>query len=856
MNEKQDDDKYQSLRQKAQEILSESLSDMTNQQTDLDRILHELNVYQVEIEIQNEELRRSQRDLTKSRQELKELFDFAPLGYLEINQNNVITRVNLMASQLFQVGRKRLIGSQITDYIHPKQQDNFYLLRTRLLKTLLRQSSDLRLNSTNSKSDVIVNLQAVLVDEEKRQIRISLTDISKRKRTEQRLNYLNQLYEAIFGLQSIKQISETALLNLSKFSQFPAIVLIIFQREVARINIIKRDISIVNHHSLPISIFQEFLAKYDANETFESSMPQLDGLGIANQTLQIIPIRHEKMLGLFALQSSNVLIDEDDINLAVEFATPLGVAIRQASMIKRINQYTNKLKELVEKRSQELEVRNQQYKLLAENATDIVLLFNMDGECEYISPSIHDKLGYTQDEMLEQSFIHLLHPDETIPLKKEAITYWLTGRNIIRLRHKDNFYLWFESQGKVTDTSNSEQTKIVTILRDITERVRAQNAEKQQRIFAEALLDVTKTISSTLDLNVVITQIFAALEQIIPYNSAFFVTKEEDNDDWKIIHTQNFQNIEFEQEIIDKPYNIRGIPAFSDIFESLNTIIISDLDKQNLTRFKEEESIKSFICIPIIIKNKFVAVLNLMHQQENFYNKTHIDNSQAFAEQASIAIRNAQLYKQGQNLAVLEERQYLAQELHDAVSQTLFSAGALAETLPILLRDGQISRVQDLLETLQQLTTGARAEMRNLLLELRPHAFDQANLENLINQLIQGFRAKKIIPIHFEATRLPDLSSQIKMQLFRITQSALNNVVQHADANQVQVNIQYHNDRLLLHIEDDGKGFDVSEVTSDRHGLNIMRERAEKIDASIQIHSAIGEGTTIDVTIQIERSLL
>ncbi len=196
--------------------------------------------------------------------------------------------------------------------------------------------------------------------------------------------------------------------------------------------------------------------------------------------------------------------------------------------------------------------------------------------------------------------------------------------------------------------------------------------------------------------------------------------------------------------------------------------------------------------------------------------------------------------------AVAAERTRLARDLHDAVTQTLFSASLIAEVLPDLYNinpdEGRHST-----EELRQLTRGALAEMRTLLLELRPAAVTQARLDDLIRQLIEAAagRARLTVEYHVDGQRpLPD---DVKIAVYRIAQEALNNIVKYAKACQVTVDLRQQPMGVRLMVADSGVGFDPAGVGPGHLGQKIMRERAETIGARLSVQSELGEGTVVTV---------
>ncbi|MBV9326388.1 MAG: GAF domain-containing sensor histidine kinase [Chloroflexi bacterium] len=218
----------------------------------------------------------------------------------------------------------------------------------------------------------------------------------------------------------------------------------------------------------------------------------------------------------------------------------------------------------------------------------------------------------------------------------------------------------------------------------------------------------------------------------------------------------------------------------------------------------------------------------------------------AIAQRAGVAIHNARLFEQAQQVATAEERQRLARELHDAVTQTLFSASLIAEVLPRLSeRNPEEGRRR--LEELRQLTRGALAEMRTLLLELRPAALIDTPFDHLLQQLAEASASRGSLHISVDTEGEAALPPDIKIGLYRIAQEALNNINKHAGATRAEIRFRKRGSRVDLRISDDGRGFDTGSTPPGHFGLSIMRERARAIGAQFRIQSRPGAGTRIDV---------
>jgi PAS domain S-box-containing protein len=227
-----------------------------------------------------------------------------------------------------------------------------------------------------------------------------------------------------------------------------------------------------------------------------------------------------------------------------------------------------------------------------------------------------------------------------------------------------------------------------------------------------------------------------------------------------------------------------------------------------------------------------------------------IQNDETKTPQALIMATDLTELKQheeeAQILAATQERERLARDLHDAVSQTLFATALTAETLPRLW-DRSPERVRGQLVLLHQLSKGALAEMRALLLELRPTALLEADLKSLLNQLVDAIKSRKHIAFSLDIQPDLVLPPPVRLVFYRIAQEALNNVVKYARAKHVTIRLVYAEACLELLIQDDGRGFDLERVLPTSLGLKIMRERAEAIGASLTISSEIMEGTCVKV---------
>lgn len=271
---------------------------------------------------------------------------------------------------------------------------------------------------------------------------------------------------------------------------------------------------------------------------------------------------------------------------------------------------------------------------------------------------------------------------------------------------------------------------------------------------------------------------------------------------------------------------------------------VADYPDGPLKRILTQTGVRLAVGIPLVAKGQVLGYINLGSQTMRTFSDDELTLMAAIGQQVGVAVENARLYEQAEETAAAAERSRLARELHDAVSQTLFSASMIAAVLPRLWERDPVAAREHLAQ-LHQLTKGAQAEMRILLLELRPDALVETSLGDLLSQLGDATSSRAMVPVEVELTGACHPPVEVKVALYRIAQEALNNVVKHADAEHVTLSLAGEADAIRLTVRDDGCGFDPDHVPRERLGQRSMRERAEAIGAHLRVESAPGQGTTV-----------
>jgi signal transduction histidine kinase len=259
------------------------------------------------------------------------------------------------------------------------------------------------------------------------------------------------------------------------------------------------------------------------------------------------------------------------------------------------------------------------------------------------------------------------------------------------------------------------------------------------------------------------------------------------------------------------------------------------------------EPFRSCLVVPLVVRGDAFGVLILPYAARRSFSDDDLGVASAFGDQAALAVENARLREQVERTATAAERSRLARELHDSVTQSLFAASLTAEAL---YRDADTpsSGARDSLLDVQRLTRGALAEMRTLLVEMRPGALAQTSLGDLLEHVVQAAQARTRIALELAVAGAPPLPGDVTIALYRIAQEAVNNVVRHSQATKAWVGLAATAAAVELVVGDDGRGFDPAAVGPEQLGLRIMGERAEAVDAALRITSRVDNGTVITVT--------
>jgi PAS domain S-box-containing protein len=498
----------------------------------------------------------------------------------------------------------------------------------------------------------------------------------------------------------------------------------------------------------------------------------------------------------------------------------------------------------VQKRKEaELAESEARFRAMYENAAIGISLIAPDGRVLAVNPVLEQLSGYGEAELMAMGSQALTYRDD-LGVGQAELAEVLTGQRDTfqvekRYVHRDGRVHWMRQSISAVRDAAGQARYLVAIAEDIDARKRAIENLRESEARFKAVFDSAAVGVAIMTLDRRIVQINPTVTRITGYTPEEFLKI---NPSDMVIEEDRFTDRELflelvagqrDQYLVEKRYARKDGSLF---WGRVNFALVRDGAGQ-----------PSYIVgmIEDITDEKNAA--GRLAAQEAEHRRLL---EQRIAERTDeLNLANERLREKAAQDAVVAERSRLARDLHDAVTQTLFSTTLIADVLPDLWEMNP-PEGQRRLEELRQLTRGALAEMRTLLVELRPNALTDIPLSTLLRQLTEAMIGRSRIAIQLTTEGdLPEgrkLPGDVQVGLYRIAQEALNNIVKHAKGTQAFVTLRL-GDTVRLTIADNGAGFDPGAITADHLGLRIMRERAEAIGARYSVYSEPGEGTQVSV---------
>ncbi|HXX79117.1 MAG TPA: PAS domain S-box protein [Ktedonobacteraceae bacterium] len=511
----------------------------------------------------------------------------------------------------------------------------------------------------------------------------------------------------------------------------------------------------------------------------------------------------------------------------------------------------------------QLREKEEQYRAVFEATTDGLVILDPDGYYVEANPAMSTLFGYTREELIG---LHAsaLTANESQDLLTESMEKINDGGAFqaegIALR-KDG--TTFYAEAHLTPFTYQGKPHILAATHDITERVQArqlleQRVEERTRELS-SLLEISHTVASTLHLDPLLGLILDQLKLVVDYTGASILTVE--GNDLVILDRRSPIP---EEHLTQLRFPLKSLRSIWKIITARESIIIQDVREDSplahdfriaIGELREDtlHFVRASMLVPLMLREQAIGMLVLTSNEEQAFTQHHASLALAIANQAAVAIENARLYEQAQSLAAIEERQRLARELHDSVSQALYGISLGVHTARIQL-DRNPKDLVESLDYVLELADAALIEMRALIFELRPESLETEGLVTALTRQAAALQARQGIIVQLELDKEPDLQLKVKQDLYRIAQEALHNTVKHAHASQVVFRLEQSNNEVIMEIHDDGRGFDASASFPGHLGLHSMRERVKSLGGELNIESAAGQGTCIRVQVPVHTS--
>jgi PAS domain S-box-containing protein len=509
---------------------------------------------------------------------------------------------------------------------------------------------------------------------------------------------------------------------------------------------------------------------------------------------------------------------------------------------------------------------------------DEIAVIDRDFRIVYANATVLRRYGTDKAKIIGRHCYELSHnalepcafPDRLCP----ANEVWKTGKSSQSIHvhryetadAKEERYV--EVKASPVTNSQGNITEIVMIIRDITEAKRMEQRILEANRNLLALNAIANTVSQSLDLDTILNSALDKVLELMKGNTGGILLL--DNESQSLSY-RVYRGLS--EEFVKGIAGLKLGEGIAGLVAKQGKPIYVDnvAEDPRITRsVVATEGLRAFASVPLISKGRVLGVMNIASHALQRFTPEDVQLLSSISNQIAVAIENAKLYEELQRKETMrgellhlvistqeEERRRIARGLHDEISQALTSLAvnleAVADALPL-----DTDEVKARLKKVQSIAIGTLDEIHKVIWELRPTLLDDLGLIPAVESYVETHLAAAGVRTHFETAgserRMP---TRVETAIFRIIQEALTNIVRHADAESASISIEFEDNSILVHIEDDGKGFDLEDAmraTREGRGLGLlsMKERAQLLGGSLNIKSKLGQGTQIDLEIPMK----
>lgn len=501
----------------------------------------------------------------------------------------------------------------------------------------------------------------------------------------------------------------------------------------------------------------------------------------------------------------------------------------------------------------------QNYQAIFDHAVEGIFQTTPDGRFMRANPALARMLGYDSPDDLVQSLTDIQRQLYVEPRHRADFMRLLEERGqvsgfVAQVYRKDGQTIWQLISARAVRDEMGRLLYYEGTAEDITDKVetyralergveeRTQAIDRQRREL-EALYQADEYLYQHLRLDHVLESLVEVVKHIFQADKAGVLVWDERRGRIEVRAARGFSPESLAQMSF-RP----GEGAAGRVFQSGQLLAIEDFqaDRSMARAIADREGIRSMLSVPITIGGQVFGVFGLNYLQPRVFSDDEKRLFLALAQRAALAIQNAQLYEQAQHAAILEERQRLARELHDSVTQSLYSLTLLAEAGRRLARARDVERVESYLGRLGETAQQALKEMRLLVYELRPLELEREGLVGALQQRLDAVEKRAGVKASLRVEGELDLPVAVESELYRVASEALNNALKHAAATTITISLRALEAGVEMTVQDNGRGFEV-EALEDHGGLGLtsMYERVERLGGTLSIESASGVGTRV-----------
>ncbi len=770
---------------------------------DVRKLFHELRVHQMELEIQNEDLREAQIELAHSRDRYSDLYEFAPVGYLTLDRDSVIVEANLTAAGMLGVERSRLRRRRLTDFLPDEAKDVWHLHRRRVFSDETKQACELALNSADG-SPLTLRLESHAFRDQggkSNHCRTALIDVTERNKAEAAVQDLNRELEE--GVAQRTRELNAANVELNKTAGRLRHLLDKVDVIIAEWDFTTKLPTFVNEHAEKI-LGYKLQDWYETRNFWESVIlhPADREQVIQYCSQQIETARnYDFVYRARHADGRTVWIHEFVKVITNDSGVPTG-SICVMTDISRDRASAEALRESEERFS--LAIRG--------SADGIWDWTDVRQDVQWWSPRFYELLGYEPGEIEPRfsTFIKLLHPADRQRTQRPVTSHLEPDiQNGIehRLRTKSGEYRWFRARAEVSRDERGNPVRMTGCLEDIHERKRMEDAFRSEHEFSEQMINTAQNIILVLNTDGCIVRYNPFMEQL---------------SGWSL-------------------EEVRGHDWFDTFLPERDRQRIRDLFRRALkarTRVNTNPILTKEGCEREIewsdatLTNKNGQVIGLLCTGQDVTPRKAL-------ERHVLEIAN-------------EEQRRIGQDLHDGVGQELTGLAMMADALSTTMA----RRGEDEAAVAEKLADGLKRAVglvRALSRGLNPVEVDPLGLQSALLELSQRVAELYSVPCLFHCddhVLVPD--AEISTQLYRIAQEAVNNAAKHAKARELQITLEKDDGRIRLRVTDDGVG--IQDNRNAGLGMRSMGYRAGVIGGELHVRPGPRGGTIVECTLPANRS--